>query len=327
MREFDLIRRLQEIICAPIADDAAGCRVGIGDDGAVLAVPQDRELVVCTDTLVGGVHFPRGTEAGAIGHKALAVNLSDLAAMGAEPAWFFMALTLPSAEREWLEAFAGGMGRLASESGAVLAGGDVTTGPLSVTVTAMGLAEPGRSLLRSGAAGGDLIVVSGTPGAAAHALQRLKQGSDPAAADRAALDFPVPRLGLGRALRDLATSCIDVSDGLAADLGHLLEASNTGADVDLDRLPCPKSLSGMEAKDRWPLQLSGGDDYELCFTVPPGSQGRLAEISGACGVRLSVIGAITAQAGLRFHEADGSFYEPPRGGYQHFDPGQEERRR
>lgn len=319
MPEFDLISRLQEIICIPPGDGVAGCRVGIGDDGAVLDVSGPQELVVCVDTLVAGVHFPADTPPACIGHKALAVNLSDLAAMGAEPAWFFLALTLPSGDRKWLDAFAEGMASLARLSRIALAGGDMSSGPLSVTVTAIGRVEKGTALLRSGACAGDLVVVSGTPGAAAHALQNLQAGVVPETSDLAALECPDPRLALGRELRGLATSCIDISDGLMADLGHILEQSGVGADIELGNLPRPASLENIAGPERWPIQLAGGDDYELCFTVPPDAKGRLDAIARGCGVELTVIGIITDDDVLVLRMADGQLYEPARHGYRHFD--------
>lgn len=319
MSEFELINRLQQIICAPPGADSFRCIVGIGDDGAVLDVPAGRHLVVCTDTLVEGVHFPLSTEPAAVGHKALAVNLSDLAAMGAQPAWFFMALTLPSENPGWLDSFARGMARLAAEAAIELAGGDVSSGPLSVTVTALGWVDKGKALLRSGATEGDLVVISGRPGAAAHALQDLQSGLEPGASDRECLDFPVPRLQLGLALHGLATACIDISDGLAADLNHIVEQSGVGAKVRLDRLPVPASLEPVDEEQRWPLQVSGGDDYELCFTVPASSKAALAEVAAACGVELTVIGKVTPGPGVDFEAADGRIYEPLRDGYRHFD--------
>jgi thiamine-monophosphate kinase len=319
MPEFDLISRLQEIICFPPGCEAAACRVGIGDDAAVLDVPADSELVVCTDTLVAGVHFPEETDPAAIGHKALAVNLSDLAAMGALPAWFFMALTLPSEDREWLDAFAHGMAKLAGQARITLAGGDVSCGPLSITITALGLIEKGRALVRSGAEQGNLIVVSGRPGAAAHALRKLQKGDIPAPSDRVALDYPAPRVQLGYALNGLATACIDISDGLMADLGHILEQSHAGAEVELDKLPCPASARGLSDDERWSLQLAGGDDYELCFTISPESAGALAEISRSCGVELTVIGVITAGPGLALKTGGGELHVPRFTAYQHFD--------
>ena len=321
MAEFDLISRLQEIICIAPDRGVAECLVGIGDDGAVLDVPAHRDLVVCTDTLVEGVHFPSGTDSAAIGHKALAVNLSDLAAMGADPAWFFMALTLPFEDRRWLDSFAHGMAELAGQARIVLAGGDVSSGPLSITITAMGLIEKGEALVRSGARDGDLVVVSGTPGAAAHALKKLQSGEVPHPLDRAALEFPAPRLELGGALVGLATACIDVSDGLMADLDHILEQSGAGAEVQLDKLPCPESLKGLDDEERWPLQLAGGDDYELCFTIRPESAAELAEISRSCGVELTIIGAINDRQGLVFKTGKGELYDPGVNAYQHFQEG------
>ena len=318
MPEFDLIRRLQDRIAAPLFERESGCVVGIGDDGAVLEVQPGRQLVVCTDTLNEGVHFPTNTTARALGHKALAVNLSDLAAMGAEPAWFFLNLALPDESTAWLDEFAAGMGDLASEAGILLAGGDTTTGPLSVTVTALGHVEPGRALLRSGAQAGDLVVVSGAPGRAACALERLGHGEEPGAAGRMALDYPRPRLALGRALCGLATSCIDVSDGLLADLGHILEQSGVGAEVSVDALPIDTELAGFDDAHRWSLQLGGGDDHELCFTAPAGAETRLAALAGELGLALTVIGRITAAGGLRVVQADGAPFIPERAGYQHF---------
>jgi thiamine-monophosphate kinase len=318
MPEFDLIRRLQEAICAPEAPYRPQCVLGIGDDAAVLEPPPGRQLVVCTDSLVEGVHFPGATPAAAVGHKALAVNLSDLAAMGAEPAWFFLALTLPVARREWLEAFAQGMGQLAKTSGVYLSGGDVTSGPLNICITALGLVETGQAMTRSGARPGDLVVISGRPGAAAHALAILQSGGTPPDVDRAALDYPDPRLRLGRALRGLATACIDVSDGLLADLGHVLDASTVGAELELRHLPCPPAMAALPAADRWTMQLSGGDDYELCFTLPAELRDQLPELSQTGEVELTVIGSITERPGLIVRDPDGNPFRPAQSGYEHF---------
>jgi thiamine-monophosphate kinase len=292
--------------------------LGIGDDAALMEVPAGRQLVACTDSLVEGIHFPPDTSPAAVGHKALAVNLSDLAAMGAEPAWFLLALTLPSADAGWLDGFAQGMSRLAGESGIFLAGGDVTSGPLNICVTAMGLVEPGQALTRSGARPGDLVVVSGRPGAAAHALYLMHSGAHSDAAARAALDYPVPRLALGRVLRGVATSCIDLSDGLLADLGHLLEGAGVGARLELQSLPCPPSMTALPEQQRWALQLSGGDDYELCFTVPSAERTRLDGLAQSCGIDLTVIGEITGEGGLVVRQPDGSHYQPSKFGYEHF---------
>lgn len=318
MAEFDLIRQLQQRICAADAPWRSSCRVGIGDDAAVLESPAGRQFVVCTDSLVQAVHFPVDTPAAAVGHKALAVNLSDLAAMGAEPAWFFLSLTLPEPDTVWLEGFMQGMAALARECGIYLAGGDLSSGPLNVCVAAIGLVDTGCYLTRSGAAAGDLIAVSGRPGAAAHALDCLKEGRKASAADRLALEFPTPRIALGQCLPGVASACIDLSDGLLADLGHIMEASAVGAVLELSSLPCPASLAPLPECERWSLQLSGGDDYELCFTLPPGSSDRLDEIRRRSGVELTVIGQITDDPGLSVRAPDGSDFEPARSGYEHF---------
>ena len=318
MSEFDLIRRLRERINAPDSGGPSACVVGIGDDGAVLDIPQDRHLVVTTDTLVEGVHFFTTTDAQSLGHKALAVNLSDLASMGAQPAWFFLALTLPAPDLSWLEAFAQGMGDLAQSAGVVLAGGDFTSGPLSITITAMGLVEPGLALTRVGARNGELVVVSGQLGDAAHALEILKSGGIPGPEILAALECPEPRLQLGQQLLGLATSCIDISDGLAADLGHILEASAAGAEINIDLLPGSASLDGLAAGKRRQLQISGGDDYELCFTIPADRQEKLDPIAKECGCPLTVIGNINASNELVCTMADGTVYVPHERGYDHF---------
>ena len=320
MAEFDLIRRLQETICDPDARWRDHCALGIGDDAAVLEAPAGRQLVVCTDTLVEGVHFPVGTAAAAVGHKALAVNLSDLAAMGAEPAWFFLSLTLPDDNPDWLEPFAGGLSRLAAEASIYLAGGDVASGPRNLCVTAIGLVERGSALTRAGAAPGDLVVVSGYPGSAARALEALQKEEIPDERDLAALEFPQPRLQLGRALRGLASACIDVSDGLAADLGHILEASACGAELELARLPCPDRMAADAESDRWRRQLSGGDDYELCFTLPAGSAEALEALGREIGLQLTVIGRVTEVPGLLLRTPDGRRLRPERAGWEHFGP-------
>lgn len=322
MSEFDLIGRLQQLICLPDGGAVPGCSVGIGDDAALLEIPPGHEIVVCTDTLVEGIHFPRDTIPEAIGHKALAVNLSDLAAMGAQPTFFFMALTLPREDTAWVDSFARGMARLAKRFRVQLAGGDTTRGPLSVTITALGTVEKGLALLRSGAQSGDRIVISGAPGAAAQALSAMREGCEPEPSERMALEFPEPRISLGRALTARATSCIDLSDGLAADLGHILDQSGVGADVELDRLPVPSGLEHLADEQRWRLQLAGGDDYELCFTIPAGSAVDLDQLSESCGVALTAIGTIVRRAGLELITGDGRRFELDSAGFRHFSGGE-----
>ncbi|RRQ23014.1 thiamine-phosphate kinase [Thiohalobacter thiocyanaticus] len=321
LNEFDLIARYFAGL-TPARDDI---RLGIGDDAAVVSVPPGHDLVIATDTLVAGVHFPPDTDPVAIGHKALAVNLSDLAAMGADPAWALLALTLPEADAAWLAAFAEGFGRLASESGIALIGGDTTRGPLTVTVTVHGRVPEGQALTRNGARPGDAIYVSGGLGAAAAALALREADADPDAlqASRLRLDYPEPRLALGRALRGLASAAIDISDGLLADLGHLCQASGVGAEIDVDAVPRHPALTQLVRGDDttwydWPL--AGGDDYELCFTVPDAAQSRIAAVAESTGIALTRIGEITPGEGLECRHADGSAFRPGAGGYQHFGP-------
>ncbi|HSH30248.1 MAG TPA: thiamine-phosphate kinase [Thiohalobacter sp.] len=321
LSEFDLIARHFTGL-TPARDDI---RLGIGDDAAVVRIPPDHELVIAADTLVAGVHFPPDTDPTAIGHKALAVNLSDLAAMGAEPAWALLALTLPEADDAWLAAFAAGFGRLACESEIALIGGDTTRGPLTVTVTVHGRVPEGQALTRSGARPGDAIYISGGLGAAAAALALAGSLADPEAMQtcRARLDSPEPRLGLGQALRGLASAAIDISDGLLADLGHLCRCSRAGAEIDVDAVPRHPALARLAARDDaawydWPL--AGGDDYELCFTVPDAAQSRLSALAESTGVALTRIGEITPGEGLVCRLADGSVFRPGADGYQHFGP-------
>jgi len=318
MSEFELIGRLQGIVNARTAGLLKPGSVGIGDDAAVLSVEPGRQLLVTTDTLVDGVHFPHQSAPFDIGYKALAVNLSDIAAMGGQPVCFFLAMTIPDPGREWLDRFAQGLEHLATPSAVYLAGGDTTSGPLSITITALGVVDQGCALLRSGARPGDLIVLSGTTGLAGLGLIQLQRK---AVVDRSAwqaLTRPQPRLALGQALLGKATACIDISDGLAADLGHILSASHVGGELSLDCLPCPEALSKLDLQQRWNLQLGAGDDYELCFTLPATLEAQLPALAEAGGVGLTVIGRITEGSRLRLHQADGTEFVPTRLGYDHF---------
>ena len=300
--------------------------VGIGDDAAVVDVPPGEQLVVAADTLVAAVHFPEATAPADIGHKALAVNLSDLAAMGARPAWATLALTLPAADEAWLAAFARGFFALAERTGVELIGGDTTRGPLTVSVQIMGLVPQGRALLRSGARPGDRIFVSGTLGDAGLALRLLERGgADASARDEslaARLDRPEPRVELGAALRGLATAAIDLSDGLLADLGHILERSGVGATLWVDRLPrsaafCAR-VENAGAPGWYELPLSAGDDYELCFTVAAERAEAVRALSEELALPLTWIGEIESAPGLRCRHQDGRDFAPPSSGYEHF---------
>lgn len=325
MAEFDLI----ELIRARCAVAREDVRLGIGDDAALLAVPAGQVVAVSTDTLVSGVHFPKDTSPHDIGWKSLAVNLSDLAAMGATPAWATLALTLPQAERDWVGAFADGFAALAGEFKLALVGGDTTQGPLTITVTVHGFVPENLALRRDGAHVGDAVFVTGTLGDAAAGLRMLCDpafaAENPAAAamrtaliDR--LDRPVPRIAQGLLLRSRARACIDVSDGLAADLGHICKASGVGAEIDLMRLPASPALRLFSDSERAPLQLAGGDDYELCFTADAVVADDLLRDLARSGCAATRIGRIVAEAGVRVLDAGGYPIELPRAGWQHFSP-------
>lgn len=322
MGEFGLIARLR----AATTSEGSGLALGIGDDAAVIDVPEDRQLVVSTDTLNEGVHFLPGADPAGLGHKVLAVSLSDLAAMGADPRWALLNLSLPSEDDGWLDAFAGGFRAMAGAAGVVLAGGDTTRGPLSLTATALGLVPDGRALTRSGARAGDLVAVSGTLGDAALALRTLACGATPSEFLHERLDRPTPRTALGRRLAGNATACIDLSDGLAADLEHILTASGRatgstlGARIELAWLPATRELAGLAPGERWALQTGGGDDYELCFTLDPAEADGLEGMAGDVGVPLTVIGQVTAGAGVEWIGPDGPVPEPA-AGYEHFSGG------
>lgn len=316
--EFDLIRRY----FAAGSRHRPDTRLGIGDDCALLRPPPGMELAVTTDTLVAGVHFLPEVDPESLGHKVLAVNLSDLAAMGAEPTWCTLALTLPAVDEDWLKAFARGFFALADRHGMELVGGDTTRGPLAVTLTAMGLVPLGHGLRRSGAGVGDLVYVSGPLGGAGLGL-KMRQGSVSLydAMALAALERPEPRVELGVRLRGLASACIDISDGLAADLGHLLTASRVGAEVDSARIPVMASVShyGAATGDA-SLPLAAGDDYELCFTVPPDRRNEVDDVLSRLGLPGVVVGTIVAATGLRIHR-QGKPLDLATQGYEHFSPG------
>ncbi len=317
MKEFQLIRQIQRETTVSFSTGSdSGVKLGIGDDAAVLELPAGQHLVAATDTLNAGIHFPIETSAYDIGYKCLAVNLSDLAAMGAVPRWALLSLSLPEADPEWLRSFTAGFKSLAQVHGVTLVGGDTTSGPLSISLTALGFIEPGRQLTRSGARPGDLLVVSGTLGGAARALQLLLAGEP--ADERHLLDRPQPRVKLGQALPGYASACIDISDGLLADLGHVLEASGCGARIEIKKLPQAASLAGLEDEARWNFQLSGGDDYELLFCLPPDHKALLETWSQQLDIRLSIIGVLEEDDGIRCFSPDGSLFDTQRAGFEHF---------
>lgn len=304
---------------------ALGAAPSAGRDGqGSFAVPPGRHLVVTVDTLVCGVHFTLERSAESIGHKSLAVNLSDLAAMGAEPRWVSAVLCLPEdLPADWFSAFASGFRTLAGREGVEVIAVQAQSGPLVVTVQAFGLVPEGAALLRSGARPGDRVLVTGTLGDAALAL-RLGLGGD-AAPDSAAgflarrLDWPEPRTAFGTALRHLAHAAIDISDGLVADLGHVLERSGCGACLWPERLPLSAAARALadDATAR-ACALGGGDDYELCFTVTPEEEAEVRRRAHAAGLAVTAVGVIEAEPGLRSLDADGAVRPLEPAGWDHF---------
>ena len=284
--------------------------LGIGDDSAIVTPPLTQQLVICTDTLVAGRHFPLDTSAHAIGWKSVAVNLSDLAAMGAKPHSILLALSLPTVDHDWLAGFSQGLFACCDQFGVALIGGDTTQSTqLTISVTALGWIEQGQAITRASAQVGDHICVSGQVGDAAFGLQHLGHPL------QQRLDYPTPRCQLGQQLKGLASSMIDVSDGLAQDLGHILKASNVGAKLSLDQLPIDTSLKELDLRQAWHYALAGGDDYELCFTISAQNYHRL--LQQQLDINITMIGQITKQKGLTF-ELDGAHYPLQFHGYQHF---------
>jgi thiamine-monophosphate kinase len=319
MTEFELIRRY--FASSPVR--RPDVYVGVGDDAALVRPPPGAELAITTDALVAGVHFDPGVDPAALGHKALAANLSDLAAMGAEPAWFLLALTLPAGTAPaWIERLAQGMQDLARAHDVQLIGGDLTRGPLALAITALATVPAGRALRRSGARAGDRIYVTGTLGDAALALalpgDALHLEPEERAQLRARLERPAPRVAEGRALRGLASAAIDVSDGLLADLGHVLAASGVGARLELGALPLSDAYRRRLRTLGWDYALAGGDDYELCFTLPPEAVGRLEALARPELAPFTAIGEVTAARDIEIRDPEGRPYRPSRRGFDHF---------
>jgi thiamine-monophosphate kinase len=306
--------------------DSRGVVLGIGDDAALLAPTPGTQLAVSVDMLVAGRHFFADVDPEALGHKTLAVNLSDMAAMGAMPRWALLAGALPDGDPEWLSAFARGLFALAAAHGVELVGGDTTRGPLNLCVTILGEVPAGEALLRSGARAGDSIWVSGALGdaalALAHRAGRLVLASDDAAACQEALLRPAPRIALGVHLRGLASAAIDVSDGLVGDLGHILESSKAGAALELAAIPRSKALDRQLATPGRDIALecllAGGDDYELCFTTAPSHDPRVAALAAELGLPLHRVGTVVAAPGLTIRDSSGRPLARLPRAYDHF---------
>lgn len=300
--EFDLIERY---FWRRAGEGPHRAVIGNGDDCAVIAPTQGMQLAVSTDTLVEGRHFLSTVNPARLGHKALAVNLSDLAACGARPLAFTLALTLPRVDQDWLSDFSQGLLALADEHDCELIGGDTTAGPLAIGITVMGEVPAGQALLRNGAQAGDDIWVSGWPGEARLALEAFRGTLHPGLmphtfdAVRMAMEMPTPRVALGQGLRGVATSAIDVSDGLLGDLGHILRRSRVGASLILDALPVSAHLQERPSVQQLDCILAGGDDYELVFTTPPNQREAVRALEQQLGLLLTRIGRIEAEPGLR----------------------------
>lgn len=311
LSEFALIERIRARAAG--RDDVL---LGIGDDAALLQPPAGQALAVSTDTLNLGVHFSADVVPADLGWKALAVNLSDLAAMAATPAWATLSLSLPTPDAAWLDGFLDGLLALATAQGVAVVGGDTTHGPLSISLTVIGFVPADQALRRDGAGVGDGVWISGTTGDAAAALAL---GDAAPAALRERLHRPTPRLALGRALRGIASACIDISDGLIADLGHLLVASGVGAELCIADLPISPALRALDDPRRLDWQLAGGDDYELCFSVPAAQEANLVARLDEFDVALARIGRIVAGSGCRVLDDEGRPLPLARAGYDHFE--------
>ena len=319
MKEFDLIGRY----FANSGHKRKDVVIGIGDDCAVTTVPENQQLAVTTDTLVAGVHFLQDAPAKSVAYKTVAANLSDLAAMGAEPAWISLSLSLPEVNEAWLDDFVSGLYELTQYYSVQLIGGDTVKGPMAMTITAQGFIPPGSELTRSGAKPGDWVYVTGTLGDAGAGLDILQNKLEVAGEAKDVLInrhcFPTPRVAVGTAIRRIATSCIDISDGLISDLGHILKASNCGANLNVDRLPLSRALtSAVSEQQAIDYALSAGDDYELIFTVGEEQRGSLETSLASTNVKATCVGQLTGQAGTLSLLKDNEKYTPQSGtGYEH----------
>jgi thiamine-monophosphate kinase len=318
MGEFDLITRY-------FKRPARRSPLGVGDDCALLAPAPGMQLAVSSDMLVEGRHFLSTVDAARLGHKALAVNLSDLAACGARPLAFTLALALPGVDEPWLEGFSRGLFALADEHGCELVGGDTTRGPLNICITVFGEVPAGAALLRSGARPGDDVWVSGTLGDARLALEvfrgTLALPADVFEQARMRMEQPTPRVALGQALRGTASAAVDVSDGLVGDLGHILASSRVGATLDVDAATSVVAAAGTPGLGTETLRtcaLSGGDDYELVFTAAPSARAAVEQAGKVSATRVTRIGRIDAEAGLRIVDASGSPVTQQFGSFDHF---------
>ncbi|TLU67692.1 thiamine-phosphate kinase [Thalassotalea litorea] len=318
MKEFEVIKEF--FTAQPV--NRKDVAMGIGDDCALIRASDSKYIAITTDTLVCGVHFPTDTPARAIGHKAVAVNLSDLAAMGAEPAWISVAVTLPTVDREWLAEFTAGIFELTEYFNVQLIGGDTTSGPLSITITAQGTVPQGKALCRNGAGNGDWVYVTGEIGEAGLALQALREqvSLSPREMQHAmdALNYPKPQVLAGQVVREYASAAIDISDGLLADLTHLCQASTLGISLDVNDLPiAPVLLNKLGEEGAARLALTAGDDYQLIFTVPDTNKVALETELKQANIKSSCIGQMNKSQEIIISRGETrlSFAES---GFEHF---------
>lgn len=315
--ESELIERFLRGLGSARSDVA----LGIGDDAALLEVPAGTQLVLTTDTLVEGVHFLPAAPAHSLGFRALAVNLSDIAAMGASPCWALLSLNLPAADQSWLQQFTSGFGALASQHGVALVGGNLSRGPLSITVQLAGIVPRGAALRRDGARAGDALYVSGTVGDAAAGLACLRGAlAAPLAAAQflqRRFEYPSPRVALGIALRGIASACIDVSDGLHVDARRLLDASGTGAHIEVGQLPLSGALRAAYGLDAWRAGLGGGEDYELCFSAPAAAAEAVIGAAVTADTAVARIGTVVHGSGIALRAGNAVIQFSP-SGFDHF---------
>jgi len=309
MNEFELI---QNYFNWPFSD--LSIELGIGDDAAIFNLDSGYQLVTTTDTLSEGIHFFKNDSPEDIAYKSLAVNLSDIAAMGATAKCFTLAITLPKLDEIWLKQFSQSLKQTSEKYNVSLIGGDTTRGPLNITITMMGVVEKSKAIKRSGARNGDNIYVSGEIGDAALCLKKINAGEKPHKAELIKLNRPIPRLELGSTLKGIASSCIDISDGLEQDLSHIIKASKVGAMVDIQELPLSQSMiKYIEHNNDWALPLCGGDDYELCFTAPENFNSEIINIAEFYKIKITKIGVINDSKDLKIKGYDGQGQS-----YQHF---------
>ena len=320
MKEFELIRKYFSER-GPKRKDVV---LGVGDDAALTRVPQDKLLVVATDTMVENTHFFPDASPRSIGHRCLAVNLSDFAAMGAEPAWASVAITLPTSDEKWVEEFSNGLFEVAEYFNVQIIGGDTTQGPLTVTVCLKGFVPENKALIRSGAKSGDWIYVTGSLGdsalTVASKLNKINVKAEHLQQAQRKFNYPVARLAAGQVLRHAATSAIDISDGLIQDLSHILNASNVSAEIDVANLPISQAvLDSLDQDSAIEMALIGGEDYELLFTVPEEQKGYLEQNATAMGVPFTCIGQVRGgDSGICLVKSGQKYPLPNLNGYQHF---------